>query len=730
MFTKYTTRTSTLKATTADIRTLNVGTIDIANIQADSISADSGSFEKFEAGNITASDLSSDTIEAKSLESDSINTTELVSETISAAELTGETVSATELVGNTITGESISSGTLSSETINATGSISAKNLTSESVVATGNITAKGVVSETTDAGELVAKSIGIKDDEGNVQDLNELIEAVAETAAVDIGDKTKDELYLNVSNLVFKGSYVNVVKDPNSSKVTLWINKSTAFPNLKDISPLAGAPVSSKSAKIYSDVTDNFALPVTSGETFNEITEIVENGAAFTKIDMSLRNSEGNLTFTSDKNNNFWARIVYNGVAGSWVQIPFNVNAGTFDINKAYENNTSPSPFTGTKSSKSDGSGLKVSYFVRHFDDNDAEYGRVPGQSEAEIEIELDMETILVKDGGTVRFDWFISSDTPSTFNSVNMFFTEYKKPSLTFASAVYVSKISSSKVSGLSYNTAGSTATVTISGIKNTQWKASNNDNIRLKIAAAGNSSNIVIGDDGISVTGTGSAAEFAYSGTVELGSVGSGTASISVTPVGYVDGTAASKTLSTYWGSIPTSTAMKENFGNESYRMLTPTSVPGSYPSAEDATTHKITGINNTNTEHCSAVCQYGSLYHPASTAADASGKQYSRTESRPAVFIRTFTGTANNKFKLSASNLIQKDKVQIWWKDGNNWYDLSTPVAGSVEHSNTSTTDTVTKIILPEAGETKRGDMTIAIVLQPGASAIGQINASFSA
>lgn len=639
MFTKYTTRTSTLKATTADIRTLNVGTIDIANIQADSISADSGSFDEFEVESISA---------------------------------------------------------------------------------------KGLVSESTDAGELVAKSIGIKDDAGNVQDLSELIDA----AAVDIGDKTDDERYLNVSNLVFKGSYVNVVKDPNSSKVTLWINKSTAFPGLKTISPLADVPASTKSAKLYSDTTDNFALPVTSGETFAEITEIVEDGAAFSKYNMSLRNSDGNLTFTSDKSNSFWARIVYNGVSGSWVQVPFSLNAGIFDINKAYETNASPSPFSGEKLSKSDENGLKVDYFVRCFDDNDAEYGRVPGQAEVEIEIELDMETILLKDGGTVRFDWSISGDTPNTFNSVNMFFTEYKKPSLAFNSVAYASKTASSKVSGLSYNTSGSTATISVSAIKNTQWKASNTANTRLKIAAAGNASNITSGAAGLTAIGSDSAAEFAYSGTVTLGTSGSGTATISVTPSGYTDGSSASKTLPTYWGSIPTSTALVEKFGSESYRMLTPTSAAGSYPSSEDVTSHKITGINNTNTEHCSAVCQYGSLYHPANTAADASGKQYSTTESRPAVFIRTFTGTANNKFKLVGYNLIQKNLVQIWWKDGDNWYDLSTPVAGNVEHSNTSSSDTITKIILPEAGETKRGDMTIAIVLQPTALPIGQITASFSA
>lgn len=617
MFTKYTTRTSTLKATVADIRTLNVGTIALSNISAESLS--------------------------------------------------GETVT---------------------------------------------------------AGNLVAKSIGVEDEEGNVQDLSQLIDA----AAVDVGDKTDDERYLNVSNLVFKGSYVNVVKDPNSNKVTLWINKSTAFPGLP-LNPLNGAPVSELSAKLFANSEDDFALPVANGEDYDQITANVEDGTSFGSISMSLRNTDGNATFTANKSDSFWTRIVYNGVSNGWVEVPFSTNAGTFDINTAYETAASPSPFSGQMGTKTDSKGATVNYYVRHFDDSDAEFGRVPGQAEVEIEIELDLETILVKDGGTVRFDWTIapSSKAPNSFSSVNMFFTEYKKPTLTFASADYKTKKPSAKVSGLSYNTSGSTADIIVTNIKHTQWKSSSTDNIRLSITAAGSTSNIKVGDTGLSDSGLSSDLDFSYIGTVTLGSSGTGNASISITPVGVVTGLPTSKTLGTFWGSIPTSGALSEKFGQETYRMLTPTSAAGSYPSSEDVTTHKITGINNTNVEHCSAVCQYNALYHPANAAADATGKKYSTTETRPAVFIRTFTGTANNKFKLVANNLIQKNKVQVWWKDGNNWYDLSTHVKGNVEHSGTNT---ITKFILPENGETKRGDMTIAIVLQPGASAVGQITASFSA
>ena len=83
------------------------------------------------------------------------------------------------------------------------------------------------------------------------------------------------------------------------------------------------------------------------------------------------------------------------------------------------------------------------------------------------------------------------------------------------------------------------------------------------------------------------------------------------------------------------------------------------------------------------------------------------------------------------MSGINLIQSGKVQIWWKDGGNWYDLSTAVTGSVAHTNAADgkTDTITKTILTADGETSRPDMLIAIVVQPGAAYIGPITATFA-
>lgn len=227
--------------------------------------------------------------------------------------------------------------------------------------------------------------------------------------------------------------------------------------------------------------------------------------------------------------------------------------------------------------------------------------------------------------------------------------------------------------------------------------------------------------------VSGERTASDAVYqldNGEITLGTTGTVTATITATPYGHSEGTPQTDSLGTFWGAIPTSTALQEKFGVETtYRMLTPTSNAGEYPNEDDVTTHEI---NVNGTSCCSAVCQYGKLYHPESADADAKGTTY--TTDKPACFIRTFTGSIDkpNSFTISANNLIQSGKVQVWWKDGNNWYNLSAPVAGSVTHSGTNT---ITKTIKSAEGESQRPDMTIAIIVQPGATAIGAITASFA-
>ena len=150
--------------------------------------------------------------------------------------------------------------------------------------------------------------------------------------------------------------------------------------------------------------------------------------------------------------------------------------------------------------------------------------------------------------------------------------------------------------------------------------------------------------------------------------------------------------------------------------------------YDNTADVTTHDI-NINGTSC--VSAVCQYGKLYHPANAAPDAKGKTYSTD--KPACFIRTFTNSsAMNKITLSATDLIQAGLVEVWWYGGGSWYNLHTAsTANKVTHKNNSgtTADTITKEFNTGASEPKEPNVTIAIVIKKGATAIGPITATFS-
>lgn len=281
--------------------------------------------------------------------------------------------------------------------------------------------------------------------------------------------------------------------------------------------------------------------------------------------------------------------------------------------------------------------------------------------------------------------------------------------------------KDTTSYVSGLQYRTEGTTRHIKVDNTTNTQNKVSSYD-YYIKIDAAGKESTVTSNDKTTKFNK-------GYEGDITLGTTdnGNGVGTINVTPYGYTTGTQISQDILQFWGSIPTSSPTKENFGKESgkdggYRMKTPNSTSADFVSTEDVTTHNI-DVNGTTC--CSAVCQYGKLYHPASADADVKGKKYSTT--LPACFIRKFTGSVEPLvFKLQGTNLIQKGKVKVWWKDGDNWYDLSTEVADSVIHSGNST---ITKNILVENDEHSTKDMIIAIIVQPGAKPIGQITATYS-
>ena len=347
-------------------------------------------------------------------------------------------------------------------------------------------------------------------------------------------------------------------------------------------------------------------------------------------------------------------------------------------------------------------------------------------ETETHLTLTIDNNSII-PGGGYHKVYYGLVNEDGETFEVTNesnkqyvdeLFVTLGSKPTLGNVT-VNGGKDATKTISGLTYRTKGTTRHIKLDGTTNTQYKVSSSQ-YYLSIDAAGKNYDVESTDKTTGFNG-GYEADITLDGNDD----DNGTGTITVTPHGYEDGTNCTTEILNFWGSIPTSSSTKENFGVESgdggYRMKTPASTTVDFVSTDDVTNHEI-DVNGTTC--VSAVCQYGKLYHPASAKADVNQKTYST--SLPACFIRKFTGSVEPLiFKLSGLNLIQSDKVQVWWKDGDNWYDLSTPVEGYVEHSG----NTITKKIHVENDESSTKDMIIAIVIKPTAKPISPITATFS-
>lgn len=540
-------------------------------------------------------------------------------------------------------------------------------------------------------------------------ELSEAITGVSEKVdnmkmGIDVGTKTTEadndtgdaiKPYGGISKINFKGDFVTVVSK-GENELDLWIQKSTMYPELNQT--LVDAPTSTSSAKLFTctDANQTHNIPVTSGTTYTQITVNKLSSSSWGTNTMYLRGKAGHTTFSTDKTKALFVRTDYNGTTGTVIKVPFNVAAGTFTISKKYEDGVTAlttSPFSGTKGSVTDNKGTKVEYYCAPFGDAEAEHGRIPGQAEVEITITQTLSTLLTLGGGSVVFNWAIDSvdkDAPSVaWTSVNMFYTQHKKPTITFDSVVYKTKTDSEAVSGLIYNTSGSTATVTISALNDSQWKSSNTTDKRLTVKAAGSTIDNVFNASSLTKTGDNSAAVYSGSVDVKLGNVGSGSASFTVTPHGMIDGSeSGAKTLGQFWGSIPTSDTKNEYFGKETYRMKkydTPTdsdlkvgqttnTAANKYPSATSVLDDTLaTGIPGTDYADCvQAVCQYGQLMHPNAAEVDAKGISYGTSTTKPAVFIRKFQYTSDQTLTLTGTNL---DKATaVYWFDGVTWNKIS--------------------------------------------------------
>ena len=550
------------------------------------------------------------------------------------------------------------------------------------------------------------------------------IEVGSDASEKDPNDNVK--AFESVSKLNFRGSYVTVVEDPVTKEITLWINESTAYPEYNDISRTDGTnPGTTVSVKAFSDNT--YAIPGGSGSTVNAYIPLSSNKLQVddTKYGTSiykLRNTDGNPTFRISSAQAFFIRSVYETTEGAWQKVSFGTAQGKahdVDNEKVDVTDKVSTPFvSGSAVTPTAVTGISLSYSVRPFADADAPLGRAPQTAEAEITITVDWDALLTKDGGTARIEYAFDSNTKTAPDAGNIkalvsdtFFTECKKPSCTFSSITYKSKTQTANaVSGLKYNTSGSVATIGITGITNSQWKVAATDGNRLSVSAAGKTSTVAVGSlTRTDSTGVDSSAVFSYTGDVTLGSTGEGTAEVKVTPLGIAatisgtssntNGTVVSKTLPTFWGTVAENSGKtKEEFGKETYRLVTPTTAYSAdtlqpttaYPNAtsvDDASVLTSIPAYNNGATLCQAVCQYNKLKHPNAAEADANGKKYN--VDMDAVFIRRFNYTNENKLTITGTNLSKADAVYFF--DGMTWWNVKVPIE-SAPSVHTQSGDTI--------------------------------------
>ena len=149
-----------------------------------------------------------------------------------------------------------------------------------------------------DVRTLDAKKIKVKDTRadsptaGQQVDIVEMLGTVK--SGIDIGkadnayDTMEDtEGFAPASTKInFKGKYVTVVKK-DDGVIDLWFNENNSLP---DFSSLSGQPAKNTTVYVYSDATDDFALPVAAGAP-TKVTKTVSDGTNFGTVTMTAKSS-------------------------------------------------------------------------------------------------------------------------------------------------------------------------------------------------------------------------------------------------------------------------------------------------------------------------------------------------------------------------------------------------------------------------------------------------------
>lgn len=525
------------------------------------------------------------------------------------------------------------------------------------------------------------------------EDILELIKNMQSDAAIQVGrdaDKnwsvTNDEVTTGVKKISFLGDYVNVVPVTNkdgSTEVKLYIGENKSLEEAERTALDVELPAES-TVLLYSDDTDNYALK--SGVTANETSTsavVVSDGTSYGTTTFTAKGG----SFTTDQTDCIWVRTTYNyGTPSAWGKVQLNKNRGTYN-----RNTTTPTESTVSVAAISDitlpsGVSMNVGNYILTAE-ADAQYGKVPGRCETAYDFTINWATIATKGGGNIKVEWGLgpadanNASIPSsavTIKAYERFFTEKKSVAMVANSftAVIKDAATSDAVSGITYNTSGTTATINTGKITNSQYKTASSTK-RLVVDAAGTTHNYTT-DDLTLVEGTVTKSDAVYKATdkvVTLGSTGNGgTATIKATPYGNGSGSSQSKTIGSFWGDVTknndstpiASSATTEVWAKETYRALNIDGT-GDWVATADVTGVSLT-VNGEATQ--GAVAQYGSLKHPADAKKDGTNKDYpSASTSVKASYVRKFSGIdATSGFKLTGNNFTASN-VKIYWYEASN-------------------------------------------------------------
>lgn len=496
------------------------------------------------------------------------------------------------------------------------------------------------------AKDVTSKSFHIENADGTTSALQ---------PGINVGDGNADTTTITekVTNVTFAGDYVNVVKNDDGS-LTFYINENKS---LKGITGLSGTPSTSS---YYQFTNADYAV---TGATTKNVhgTKTVGNTSGYNTVTLKSQTTASNTAVstgatsttifnTNSKDNKIWFRTTVNGTVGT-------------AASQALDTDLS------AKSLTQDSVTLKTTNKV--LTKEHASLGKVPGQTETSFEISFDPDTVA-PNGGSIKIEWAIAKETPSSWNAVDLFYTEHTAtPTASAITASLTDEILTDKVSGMQYVTAGSTLNVKVASLTNSQNKISKSLN-RLQITDTTKQSyTYAVKTDGTmtegmtETTGDGAkAASAVFALDTDL-TTGSSIAASSFTVSGKTwdyndaDGSPSvaltSATVSRpYYGNPVASTDTVESFSKENKR-----TTADMVAWTQDDSDILFTGTENIINGRIPAVVQMGKLYHPANSGiiADANGKKPS-SSTTDAVFYRVVkmgTGTGDTpKLKLTGNNL----------------------------------------------------------------------------